>query len=346
MKSVNVIKTCILAVAMLAMAGVMAVLACGPTAAPEQQSGDVEGAAGSVSASATEAPFVLQQSGDGGQAEPTPTTTPVCWEVPVYGGGTRIGCEEPGPPGTSFDLRMAIKEHKAQSASRARGESVEPVTVDVSIFLETEAVAYRLLEFLETNARDADWDVSWHGGDWWAVDVWVFRLDAGLVETVLEMEGVLKMESLHPLKENGNRLQQRQEPAVAPTLTAAQITHADQWHAAGITGSGVGVGVIDSSFQDFETRVLPMLSRPVRFFCYDASGNIVEGQLPSLPDGASFDVCEDGSLGNPDHGTDAAAALAEIAPDVDLYIAEVEAGSGSVQRVFRPWTGLLMPRGL
>ena len=260
MKSVNVIKTGILAVAMLAMAGVMAVLACGPTAAPEQQSGDVEGAAGSVSASATEAPFVLQQSGDGGQAEPTPTTTPVCWEVPVYGGGTRIGCEEPGPPGTSFDLRMAIKEHKEQSASRARGESVEPVTVNVKIWVKTEAGTDALLEFLAANGGDAEVHVFRSTEHWWAGQLWVSRLDAGLIESIAEIEGVATMSIIPPLQETGNRLQQR-ESTVASALTAAQITHADQWHAAGITGSGVGVGVIDSSFQDFETRVLPMLSR-------------------------------------------------------------------------------------
>ena len=248
-------------VAMLAM-GVVAVLACGPAAVPEQQSGGAGGVAESVSVPATEVPFVLQQSGDVGKAEPTetPRSTPVCWEVPVYGGGTRIGCEEPGPPNTDFALRMAIKEHKEQSASRARGEPVDPVTVEVRIYVKTEAGTDALLEFLAANGGDAEVHVFRSTEHWWAGQLWVSRLDAGLIESIAEIEGVATMSIIPPLQETGNRLQQR-ESTVASALTAAQITHADQWHAAGITGSGVGVGVIDSSFQDFETRVLPMLSR-------------------------------------------------------------------------------------
>ena len=92
MRSTKWMRVGVLAASVTALTVVVAVVACGP-AAPEQQSGGVGGVAESVSVPATEAPFVLQQSGDGGQAEPTPTTTPVCWEVPVYGGGTRIGCE-------------------------------------------------------------------------------------------------------------------------------------------------------------------------------------------------------------------------------------------------------------
>ena len=253
------------------------------------------------------------------------------------------GCELPGPPETDFGVRMAIKEHKEQSAKRARGEPVEPVTVDVSIFLGTSDAVDRLLEFLETEAGGLEMYVSRssRSDGWLAGIVNIYRLDAGLIEPIFEIGGVLKMETIAPLNYGGSRLQQA-TPSATPTLTAAQLTHADQWHRAGFTGAVVGVGVIDSSFQDFETRVLPMLSRPVRFFCYDSGGNIVEGQLPPLPDGPSFDVCEDGSLTNPDHGTDAAAALAEIAPDVDLYLAET---SRIPSRVFSALDWLIHAQG-
>ena len=200
---------------------------------------------------------------------------------------------------------------------------MEPVTVNVRIYLETEKAADQLLDLLETELGEvgvARLGVNRDGRSWWAAYVWVLRLDAGLIEPIYGIDGVLKMSTIAPQSYGGSHLQQT--PSATPTLTAARLTHADQWHRAGFTGAGVGVGVIDSSFQDFETRVLPMLSRPVRFFCYDSSDNIVEGQLPPLPDGPSFDVCEDGSLENPDHGTDVAAALAEIAPDADLYIVE------------------------
>ena len=325
-KSTKSMRFSMLWITVAALMAVIAVLACGPAAASQQ-------AGGGEKEKATPMPTPTL----------TPTPTPVCWEVPMHGGGTRTGCEEPGPPNTDFSLRTAINKHKAQSANQARGASAEPITVDVSIFLETETAANHLLEFLETNAGGAKLDVNRHGGDWWAVDVWVFRLDAGLIESISKMEGVMKMETIHPLKEEGSRLQQ--QPSVTPTLTAAQITHADQWHRAGFTGAGVGVGVIDSSFKDFETRVLPMLSRPVRFFCYDSDDNIVEGQLPPLPDGASFDACEDGSTADPDHGTNSAAALAEIVPDADFHIVEVGAESTGAVKVFQALDWLIDAQG-
>ena len=239
----------------------------------------------------------------------------------------------------------AIEKYKKQSANRGRGEPVEPVTVNVSIFLGTSDAVDRLLEFLETEAGDLEMYVSrsTDPDDWLAGVVDVFGLDAGLIEPIYEMGDVVRMETIVPLTEHGSRLQQSPQQATpTPTLTAAQLTHAAQWHRAGFTGVGVGVGVIDSSFQDFETRVLPMLSRPVRFFCYDSSGNVVEGQLPPLPDGPSFDVCEDGSTTDPDHGTGVAAALAEIAPDADFYLAET---SRNPRRIFPALDWLIHAQG-
>ena len=145
---------------------------------------------------------------------------------------------------------MAIKEHKAQSARRVRGEPLEPVTVKVRIYVKTEAGTDALLEFLAANGGDAEVHVFRSTEHWWAGQLRITRLDAGLIEPIAEMEGVATMSIIPPVLGMSNRLQ-RQEPKVVPTLTAAQITHADQWRWAGFTGSGVGVGVIDSSFQGF-----------------------------------------------------------------------------------------------
>ena len=93
MKMTKRIRVSMLAVVSLLVGGVVAVLACGPSAVPEQHAGGAGGVTESVSVPATEAPFVLQQSGDGtddqdGQegdptVEPTPTATPDpdCFEV-------------------------------------------------------------------------------------------------------------------------------------------------------------------------------------------------------------------------------------------------------------------------
>ena len=61
----------------MSVVGVMAVMACGPSApsAPPNGAGNVSD---SVSVPATEVPFVVPQSGDGGNGEPTaePTEEP------------------------------------------------------------------------------------------------------------------------------------------------------------------------------------------------------------------------------------------------------------------------------
>ena len=261
----------LMAVTVLGLVGAFAALACGPAASAPQ----VLQPAGSGNATVNDAlssagVSVLPQgsgegSSEGGKPTPTatltPTSTPICWEIPVYGGEGRMttGCELPGPPETDFGVRMAIKEHKERSAKRARGEPVEPVTVDVTIFLGTSDAVDRLLEFLETEAGGLEMYVSRssRSDGWLAGIVNIYRLDAGLIEPIFEIGGVLKMETIVLLNYGGSRLQQ--SASATPTLTAAQLTHADEWHRAGFTGAGVGVGVIDSSFQDFETRVLPML---------------------------------------------------------------------------------------
>ena len=77
MKASHWVRLFVLAFAVMSVAGVMAVVACGPSAplAPPNGAGNVSD---SVSLPATEAPLVLPQSGDGGQVEPTevPTETP------------------------------------------------------------------------------------------------------------------------------------------------------------------------------------------------------------------------------------------------------------------------------
>ena len=116
----------------------------------------------------------------------------------------------------------------------------------------------------------------------------------------------------------------------SPTLTAAQITNADQWHAIGFAGSGVGVGVMDFDFRDFRTRVPAPVLENVRYFCYDANGTVFAGDLRT-PTHTAFSACEtsDSPLQANPHGTDVAAALVEIAPDTNLYISN----AGGPERV-------------
>ena len=78
MGSTSRMRTAMLAVVAMSVAGAMAVLACGPAAVPAVPAGSGATASESLSVPATEAPFVLPQSGDGGRdgGEGTPTETP------------------------------------------------------------------------------------------------------------------------------------------------------------------------------------------------------------------------------------------------------------------------------
>ena len=92
MSSTKWVRTGVLTSTLLAVAGVMAVLACGPSA-PSQKSGEAGDVSERVSVPATEAPFVLPQFGEegGGPVDPTgePTATPTP-TVP-FDGDVRVG---------------------------------------------------------------------------------------------------------------------------------------------------------------------------------------------------------------------------------------------------------------
>jgi subtilisin family serine protease len=102
-------------------------------------------------------------------------------------------------------------------------------------------------------------------------------------------------------------------PATAAVAAPSQVsegvhvTGADRWQAAGITGKGVKVGVIDSSFTDYK-RYLAGANVTTRSFRDD--GVIEDAQDP------------DGT-----HGTACAEIVHEMAPDAELYLA-VEHGEG------------------
>ena len=233
MKAYQWVRLVLSSFAVMSVVGVMAVVACAP-AAPSSQSG----------------------SGDGEKESPTetptPTVTPVCHEVPMYGGGTRIGCEMSGPPGTDQSLSAAHNKHMEQKATRAarggRGEPVEPITVNVRIYVETEGATDRLVEFLEVNAGDARVHVYRATDRWWAGSFRIRGLDAGLIQPIAEMDGVMRMDTIFPFSHGGSRLDQQPSSSFASAVTATQITHADQWHRAVYTGAGVGVAVLDTGF--------------------------------------------------------------------------------------------------
>ena len=333
MKTTNRMRLVLLAVVAMLVAGVVAVLACGP-AAPEQQSGGAGDVSESVSALATEAPFVLPQSGDGERDdqqedtgnEPTPTATPYpddCkkkWNLRTE--VWEMVCPPAGSRKIEHNLRREYNYHMEEKATRqARGESMAVVERQVLIRVKTHDAVDVVVEFLEARTDNFIWRVKDPGAGGRVGGL----LDIELLPALAEMEDVLEVDQEIP--PSPGSLMRQSNPT--PTMTAVEQVRADQWHDAGVTGSGVGVAVIDYDFRDFRSRILPTLSQPVEFFCYDGSGNPKYGQLPLPPatPPANFSACETSASTPPaplptrrPHGTDVAAAVMENAPDGTLYI--------------------------
>src|SRR5262249_20151762 len=110
-------------------------------------------------------------------------------------------------------------------------------------------------------------------------------------------------------------------PTVPPTVRSTvlggksegvALTGADKWQAAGITGKGVKVGVLDSSFIDY------------RQF---ASGTVTTKSFRA--DGLVEDADEENAI----HGTACAEIVREMAPDAELYLVAVQSRLGYVNAI-------------
>ena len=180
MKAPQRSRLVVLSFAVMSVAGVMAVVACGPSAplAPPNGAGNVSD---SVSAPATGSPFLLQQSGDGGgTAEPTvvPTETPIptatryvpptadrslcrdeySWPYLLPDGsydepvllGTR--CPPDGHPAVSNELRNYYNAAMQEiEALEAQGETGEFPELRISVRASTAGAVDAVLELLEAN---------------------------------------------------------------------------------------------------------------------------------------------------------------------------------------------------
>ncbi|MDE2993673.1 MAG: S8 family serine peptidase, partial [Chloroflexota bacterium] len=93
--------------------------------------------------------------------------------------------------------------------------------------------------------------------------------------------------------------------ATAPLPVASH--GATTWHRAGIKGQGVKVGVIDVGFDGFGALMGTELPATVHMRCYTDIGEFTQNIVDCEVDSA--------------HGTAVAETIIDIAPDVDLYIA-------------------------
>ena len=263
MKASQWVRLVVLAFAFMSVAGVMAAVACGPSA-PAQQSGG--GSGSGEKENPTETPTL------------TPTLHPDCVTLTLPGpdGSKVTSCPPPGPENVDSNLRRHYNQHMAQKdAQEGRRSAVEPVYVGITVETTTLEAVDVVADFLEDNG-DGVVHRFRYGVDKPLVGVVVSGyVNIELMPTIAAIEGVKSV------KKNISEEPVSSFAQAASGQTAVDLIGADEWHAAGVIGSGVEVAVMDRGFRDFRARILPRLSKPVKYLCFDAEGNAFDGQVPA-----------------------------------------------------------------
>lgn len=173
------------------------------------------------------------------------------------------------------------------NAGGAAAPAGEPVLV--TFYVEPEQVA-AVRQYLEDN----DVYVRNVGEDYIEAHV-----PPALLPAASERPGVRRVDTVIP----------PQPQSSGPVVSQGVALHqADAWHRMGYRGDGVKVGIIDSGFGGFSERQGSELPRNVTARCYFTDARSPSSRLAD---------CEAGSA----HGTAVAETLIDVAPKVELYIA-------------------------
>lgn len=131
----------------------------------------------------------------------------------------------------------------------------------------------------------------------------IANVRGSVIETYVPVAALRSLESLPGIG--------RVDPIVRPrylvTSQGVSAHNADTWHAAQLRGQGVKVGIIDS-FDNYAALIGTELPVPVGLRCYVAVGSFT----------SNLTNCGEGSV----HGTAVAETLVDVAPDVQLYLAD------------------------
>ena len=186
------------------------------------------------------------------------------------------------------ESREITAQQAAQEAPLYRGDAVA-----VTIHLQTGNVS-AMVTFLQNNGVTP----RNQGEDY--IEAFV---PIRLLGTVSQQTGVLRMRMIQPPEPD-----QMQIPGNGPAAHGSPA-----WNSAGYKGRGVKVGVIDGGFIGISDLLGTELPASVQARCYTGSSDIPTSTLS---------VCEDEAiLYNTDHGTVVAESVLDIAPSVELFIA-------------------------
>ena len=145
------------------------------------------------------------------------------------------------------------------------------------------------------------------------------------------IEAYVPVTLLGPVSEQPGVIRVREIVPPQPVQTFQRITghgpaaHGSQaWNQAGYSGQGVKVGVIDLGFRGLTSLMGTELPATVHARCYTDIGEFTENladceAAEAVPD-TTFPECP--AVQGTDHGTIVAESVLDIAPEVELYIAQ------------------------
>ena len=186
----------------------------------------------------------------------------------------------------------ALSQKAASRMAARRAPLSEGESVAVTLRIEDASKIKAVTRFL----RDNGGDPRNVGEDY--IEAYV---PVTLLVEASKQPGVFRVQAIVP-----------PQPKRGPiTSQGVQAHGASLWHALGVTGKDVKVGVIDTGFSGFRGLMGSELPASVAARCYISMGE------PT----SDLSNCEnEGDV----HGTAVAEALLDIAPDVSLYIADPE----------------------
>ena len=132
----------------------------------------------------------------------------------------------------------------------------------------------------------------------------VVNIGSATVEAYVEPEFLADLASLAEVQ--SVRAIPRRLPSYASLGVSLQ--GAPAWHSAGFTGAGVKVGIIDAGFTGLISRMGNELPASVHVQCYTTVGSFSADPV----------ACENGET----HGTAVAETVIDMAPGVELYLAD------------------------
>ena len=130
------------------------------------------------------------------------------------------------------------------------------------------------------------------------------------IREISELEGVVRIKTI-PNSAPGSSNQRTQPKPSGQSL--AEQHGIDTWHAAGIEGQTIEVGVIDSGFRSFTMRLGKKFADTVTALCFPIA---VDDQDEQLNPTNTLSDCEHGT----EHGTNVVEKLQDIVPKAKIYI--------------------------